>query len=300
MTHTTPDNFLGLDQQYSTLETSKVVVLPIPFEATVSYGGGTVNGPTAIIEASQQVEFYDREFDTEPAKNWGVHTLPSVDVNDQDPDSAMHSIAKAVEQTARLGKLVCVLGGEHSVSGAVAQGLQAVHGDFVTVQIDAHADLRDEYEGSKHSHACAMRRILDVGAGDLLQLGIRSLDISEAHMIKTDPRITTFYSENVHDGLHLPALRDFVRGKQVYFTIDIDGLDVGLVPATGTPEPDGLTWREVLEITRILVQESSKVVAFDIMELAPIENLHSPNFVSAKLTYKVMSIIMAKQADLWQ
>jgi agmatinase len=288
-----PNNFLGLDSLHSDYAASKVLVLPIPYEATVSYGGGTARGPAAIITASQQVELYDREFEDEVALRWGVHTLPPLEMEASDPDEAMAQIAAEVARQARSGKLLGILGGEHSISGAVAQGLREVHGSFVTVQIDAHADLRDEYDGTPHSHACAMHRVLDAGAGPVMQLGIRSLSADEAEMINNDERVFTFFSEDVHAGKHLKALREYVRGQPVYLTIDIDGLDVSLVPATGTPEPDGLTWNETLEIIRIVAQESAQVLAFDIMELAPIPGFHSPDFVTAKLTYKTMSILMA-------
>lgn len=294
--HESCDNFLGLDAPHSTYERSGVILLPIPYEATVSYGGGTANGPSAIIAASQQVELYDREFADEPALRWGVHTLPALELTDSS-DSVMSAIAHAVEFHARSGKLLGVLGGEHSISGAVAQGLRAAHGSFVTVQIDAHADLRDEYEGTPHSHACAMRRVLDAGAGPVMQLGIRSLSVDEAAVIQNDERVQTFFSEDIHAGNHRQPLAEYVRGQNVYLTIDIDGLDVSLIPATGTPEPDGLSWNEALEIVRIVARESARVLAFDVMELAPIPGLHSADFVTAKLTYKTMSIIMAARQN---
>lgn len=287
-----PNGFLGLDTTHSSFEASRVLIMPIPFEATVSYGGGTAEGPDAIITASQQVELYDREFDEEPALTWGVHTLEPLDMGDYEPDVVMPLIAEAVQRYAESGKLLCILGGEHSISGAVAEGLYGVHGDFVTVQIDAHADLRDEYQGTPYSHACAMRRVLDAGSEAVMQLGIRSLCLEEADMIRNSERVITFFSEDVHAGKHQQALVDFVRGKKVYLTIDVDGLDVSLIPATGTPEPDGLRWHETLGIIRTVAREAAQVLAFDVMELAPIEGHHASDFVAAKLTYKTMSMIM--------
>ncbi len=291
MTH--EHNFLGLDGQHANYAHSAVILLPIPYEATVSYGGGTANGPSAIIAASQQVELYDREFADEPALRWGVHTLPALELAADSPAAVMQAIAAAVESHARSGKLLGVLGGEHAISGAVAQGLWAAHGSFVTVQIDAHADLRDEYAGTPFSHACALRRVLEVGAGTVMQLGIRSLSVDEAAFARENANVSTFFSEDIHMGKHLQPLADYVRGQNVYLTIDIDGLDVSLVPATGTPEPDGLSWNEALEIVRIVARESANVLAFDVMELAPIPGFHAADFVTAKLTYKTMSIIMA-------
>jgi agmatinase len=287
-------NFLGLDAAHSAFETSKVAVLPIPYELTTSYGQGTRQGPRALLHASHQIELYDREFGQECALAWGVHTLPFLAPNYSSPEIAHAEIAEAVAHYAASGKLLCVLGGEHSISGGVARGLHDAHGPFVTVQLDAHADLRDSYEGTPFSHASAMRRVIDNGGGPVLQLGIRSLSADEAAFIAAEPaKVRTFFAEQVHAGEHRSALQEFVRNKPVFLTIDIDCLDAGLMPATGTPEPDGLTWQEVLEIVRTVAEASARVLAFDVMELAPIPGLQAPDYVAAKLTYKVMSLIMA-------
>lgn len=286
-------NFLGLPAEHSAFETSAVRLLPVPYELTTSYGQGTRQGPRALIEASQQVELYDREFDAECALAWGVHTLPFLAPNYHSPEVAHAEIAEAVADQARDAGLLCILGGEHSISGSVAQGLHDVHGPFVTVQLDAHADLRAEYEGTPYSHASAMRRVLDVSGGPLLELGIRSLSSDEADFMRGHPdQVRVFFAEQIHAGEHHEALKNFVQGKPVFLTIDIDCFDVGLMPATGTPEPDGLQWTEVLDIVRTVANNARRVLAFDVVELAPIAGLHGPNFLAAKLTYKVMSIIM--------
>jgi agmatinase len=292
-----PSNFLGLDTEHSTLDTSGVLILPVPYELTTSYGQGTRQGPRALLHASAQVELYDREFDRECALDWGVHTLPFLAPNYHSPEVAHAEIAAAVAEYAQTGKLLCMLGGEHSISGSVARGLHEVYGSFVTVQLDAHADLRDEYEGTPYSHASAMRRVIDNGGGPVLQLGIRSLSVDEAGFIRDQPEaVRTFFAEQVHAGEHHEALRDFVRGKPVFLTIDVDCFDAALMPATGTPEPDGLLWPEVLEIVRVVAAESARVLAFDVMELAPLPGNQAPDYLAAKLTYKVMSLIMAKRA----
>ena len=275
-----------------------MLVLPVPYELTTSYGQGTRQGPRALLHASAQVELYDREFERECALEWGVHTLPFLAPNYHSPEVAHTEIAEAVAEYARTDKLLCVLGGEHSISGSVARGLHEVHGPFVTVQLDAHADLRDEYEGTPYSHASAMRRVIDNGGGPVLQLGIRSLSVDEAAFIREQPEaVQTFFAEQVHAGEHLDALRAFVRGKSVFLTIDVDCFDAALMPATGTPEPDGLLWPEVLDIVRIVAAESGRVLAFDVMELAPIAGNQAPDYLAAKLTYKVMSLLMAKRAE---
>lgn len=290
------DNFLGLDDEHSTLSRAGVVVLPVPYEVTVSYGQGTRRGPRAIISASQQVELYDREFRDEPALSWGVHTTRSLAPDYQSPEATMQAISNAVSRYLKMGKLVCVLGGEHAVSGGVAAGIARQHPEFVTVQLDAHADLRDTYEGTMHSHACAARRILDAKSGPIMQLGIRSLSSEEAQFSIMNPdQVRIFFAEEVHAGLHLQALEDFVRNKMVYLTIDIDCLDAALMPATGTPEPNGLSWDQVLMIVRTIAGASRHVAAFDVVELAPIPGNHAPDYLAAKLVYKVMSILMSKQ-----
>ncbi len=290
-----PLNFLGLPAEHAEPDRSGVVVLPVPYELTTSYGQGTRNGPQALLVASQQVEVYDREFGREPALEFGVHTLPLLAPNYRDPQTAHAEIAAAVAAYAP-DKLLCVIGGEHSISGSVARGLHQVYGDFVTVQLDAHADLRAEYEGTPYSHASAMRRVIDNGGGPVLQLGIRSLSSDEAEFIRTQPdRVETFFAEDIHAGKHQQRLIDFVRGKQVFLTIDIDCFDAALMPATGTPEPDGMSWNEVLDVVRSVAAHAQRVLAFDVMELAPIPGMQAPDYLAAKLTYKVMSLIMAKR-----
>lgn len=288
-----PLNFLGLPPEHSDRDTSRALVLPVPYELTTSYGQGTRNGPRALLVASQQVELYDREFEGEPALDYGVHTLPFLAPNYRDPATAHAEIAAAVAAHAG-ARLLCVLGGEHSISGSVARGLREVHGDFVTVQLDAHADLRDEYEGTPYSHASAMRRVIDAGS-PVLQLGIRSLSVDEAQFIRDEPgKVETFFAEDVHAGKHLARLAEFVRGKQVFLTIDIDCLDAALMPATGTPEPDGMTWNEVLAAVRAVREHAGQVIAFDVMELAPIPDMQAPDYLAAKLAYKVMNILLAE------
>lgn len=292
-------NFLGLEPAASAFDTSQVVIFPVPYELTTSYGQGTRQGPRALLEASHQVELYDHELDAECALAWGVHTLPFLAPNYQSPEIAHAEIAAAVAEYAGSGKLLCVLGGEHSISGSVARGLHQMYGNFVTVQLDAHADLRDSYEGTPYSHASAMRRVIDNGGSPVLQLGIRSLSADEAAFIRGEPHsVTTFFAEQVHAGEHRAALAEFVRDKQVFLTIDIDCLDAALMPATGTPEPDGLRWTEVLEIVRVVAAESRRVLAFDVMELAPIPGMQAPDYLAAKLTYKVMSIVMARRTPI--
>lgn len=286
------NDFLALPEAHAAYDQAGVLLLPIPFEATVSYGHGAANGPTAIIEASKQVELYDREFDQEPALVYGVHTLPAVTLP-ADPEAAVAAIATAVAAAAASGKLVVGLGGEHTVSVGFGRGLlEALGGPLTIVQIDAHCDLRDSYEGSRYSHACIARRLLEEeGIEQVLQLGIRSLCPEEMAFVRANPeRVQIWFSEYIHAGGWKEELIARLRGRRVYLTIDVDGLDPSIVPATGTPEPDGLTWTEVLSILRTVTQHAT-VVGMDCVELAPVETLHMADYAVAKLLYKAISFV---------
>ncbi|MFN3651439.1 MAG: agmatinase [Armatimonadota bacterium] len=291
-----PGGFLNLPAEYTAWERAGVVVLPVPFELSTSYGGGTRRGPAALIEASAQVELYDRELDDEPALRWGVHTLPPLARELRSPEAATDAIAAAVEELARSGKLPVILGGEHSISPGVARGLHRVFGDFVTVQLDAHADLRAEYEGTPHSHACAAARISKFSP--VIQVGIRSLDVTEMEFIREQPeRVRTFWAEDVLSDPQGVARQvgELVAGKRVFLTLDLDVFDASIMPSTGTPEPGGLRWHDVLAQVRA-VAEAGDVIGFDCVELAPIPGFHAPDFTAAKLVYKTISYIMRRRA----
>ncbi len=288
-----PDNFLALDEGVSSFDDARVLILPVPLEATVSWGGGTAGGPAAIIAASRQVELYDREHAREPALDYGIHTLPSLTIDD-DPAVATAEIAAAVAEAAGGGRLVVVLGGEHTISAGVSHGLlEARGGPLTVVQLDAHSDLRDTYDGTPFSHACVARRILeDPRVEQILQLGVRSVDAEEvAFAAASDGRVRVWYAEDVHDGGWRKEFLARVRGRRVHLTIDVDGLDPAIVPATGTPEPDGLTWREALEIIRTTASEGA-IVGIDCVELAPQPGLHHADFAVAKLLYKTITYAM--------
>jgi len=287
-----PDTFLGLDEAHSGYEHSAALILPLPYECTVSYGQGTREGPRAIIRASQQVELYDREHDDEPALTYGIHTLPALAPIVSGPEAMVATIAAAAEEHLRTGRLLVGLGGEHTVSIGMARAVHALYGDFVMVQIDAHSDLRDTYEGSAYSHACIARRVLDLGA-TVIQLGIRSICREEIALIRAErERLRVFFAEDVHAGGHLAALAELVRGRVVFLTIDLDGLDPALVPATGTPEPGGLSWTQALDIVRTAISGAARVAAIDCVELAPIAGQSASDFLAAKLVYKAIGLTL--------
>lgn len=291
-----PHNFLGLDEANTSYERSAALILPIPYEGTVSYGQGTREGPGAIIHASHQVELYDRELDSEPALSFGIHTLPALAPVISGPEGMVDAITACAEEHLRTGKLLVGLGGEHTVSAGIARAVQAVYGDFVMVQIDAHSDLRDSYEGSRYSHACVARRVLDQGA-TVVQFGIRSICREEIELIRREStRLRVYFAEDVHAGQYQRALAGLVRGRTVFLTIDLDGFDPALVPATGTPEPNGLSWHQVLDIVRIVTQES-RVVAFDCVELAPLPGQHASDFLAAKLIYKTIGLTLSARSE---
>ena len=288
-----PDNFLALEDPHATLDSARVVILPVPLEATVSWGGGTAAGPRAIIEASRHVELYDRELDREPALGYGIHTLPALGLSD-DPAVAIAEIAAAVCEASATGRLVVALGGEHTISAGVNHGLlDARGGPLTVVQLDAHSDLRDTYEGTPLHHACVARRILeDPRVEQLLQLGVRSVDGEEVAFARAhDGRVRTWYAEDVHDGGWREEFVARVRGRRIHLTLDVDGLDPAIVPATGTPEPDGLSWREALEIISTTAAEGS-ILGIDCAELAPQPGLHHADFAVAKLLYKTITYAM--------
>lgn len=289
-----PNNFLGLEEEHSAYSNSAALILPLPYEGTVSYGQGTRFGPQAIIEASQQVELYDRELDDEPALTHGIHTLPALAPMVSGPEDVVDSIAAYAEEHLHSGKLLVALGGEHTVSVGTARAVQAVYGDFVLVQIDAHSDLRDTYEGSPYSHASIARRIFDMGA-TIIQFGIRSICREEVEFIRREKeRVHVSFAEDVHVGQHLANLPDLLHGRAVFLTIDLDGFDPAYVPATGTPEPNGLSWAQGLDIIRTITQHS-RVVAIDCVELAPTPGQHTSNFFAAKLVYKAIGLTLAKK-----
>ena len=293
-----PQNFLGLPEKNSRFEDSAVLVLPIPYDGTTSYRSGAKDGPRAIIEASRQVELYDAEFQKECALQWGIHTLPAIAPDHAGPEATVARIESVVADHAGSGKLLAILGGEHSISIGVARALRRVHGDFVTVQLDAHADLRDSYDGTPYSHACAARRIVEQCGSHVVQLGIRSVDFSEAAYIGDHPQnVTTIFAETMHTSRDwLDLLKERVAGKPVFLTVDLDAFDPAIMPATGTPEPDGLSYRTVLEIIRMIAAEA-RIIAFDCVELAPIPGLHHPDFTTAKLVYKIINLIMRQRSQ---
>jgi agmatinase len=290
----TPWNFLGLPEEVSSPEHSRGWLLPIPYESTTSYGAGTREGPAAILAASRQVELYDQEFGCEPAMQYGIHTTLPLSLVHRSPEAMIESIAEAVAQLlsgAPRPTVLGVLGGEHSISAGVVRGLsRALHPDpLVVVHVDAHSDMREEYEGTPYSHACAAKRLQEICP--VFQIGIRNLSSEEASFLRGCSHIRTVFSEEATDpaGRFLNDLARFVKQKHVFFTIDLDGLDPSIMPAVGTPEPGGISWERMLQIARTVAAHCASVPVFDVVELAPIPGFRAPDFLAAKLVYKLFS-----------
>jgi agmatinase len=283
-----PRNFMGLDEQGSALDRAQAIVLPVPYEATISYGGGTGAGPAAILEASRYIELYDQELDCEPA-DVGIATLPALHLTGSGPADALAELRDAYDRVLDEAgeRFVILLGGEHSLSSApiLAWADRMPDRRLSVLQIDAHTDLRPEYEGSPYSHASVMARVRE--RVNLVAVGIRALTSEEKRVADASDAIHIFFADDIHQG---DAWIDDViatLGDDVYISFDVDGLDPSLVPATGTPEPGGLLWYPVLKLLRRVCAER-RVVAADIVELAPIPGLHAPDFLVAKLCYKLI------------
>jgi agmatinase len=283
-----PHNFLGLDDDKSNFDSARVVIFPVPYEATTSYGAGTGAGPDAIIQASRYIELYDQELDSEPA-DVGIATLPELHLSGAGPQQAIQELRDAYDRIldAGNGKFVVMLGGEHSISSApILAHVERNKGKRVSVlQFDAHTDLRHEYEGSPYSHAAVMHRVHQ--KVDLVAVGIRALTREERELARNSPNIHLFLADDIHTG---DAWMDDVMAKLgdiVYISFDVDGFDPSLVPSTGTPEPGGLQWYPVMKLLRRVFSERN-VIGADVVELAPIPGLSAPDFLVAKLVYKMI------------
>ncbi len=282
-------NYGGLDPHLSDFENSKVLIWPVPYEKTVSYGRGTKEGPAAIIQASRYMETYDEELGGETAAI-GIHTLPAMDA-EREPAAMMAALQQEAGRLLDTGKFVCMLGGEHSISPPVVRAFREKFPRLSVLQIDAHADLRDSYEGTGLSHACAMRRVVE--ACPAVQVGIRSLSSEEALAIPGLPT-RVFYAQDIVGRTDWVERAVDALSEDVYLTLDIDGLDPSLVPDTGTPEPGGLMWYEVLGFLRMLA-EKRNVVGMDLVELCRSSTSNASSFLAAKLIYKTLGYVFRDQ-----
>jgi agmatinase len=278
-----PFTFCGLEQSADSFDRAGAVILPVPFERTTSYGAGTRSGPREIIAASGQVELYDEELGREIC-DVGIHTLAGMESPFASTAEALAEMRRVAAWLAGAGKFFVALGGEHALTAPLVAGVADVHAGVTVLQIDAHADLRDSYMGDRYSHASAMRRVLECAPA--VQVAIRNLSAPEAEAIPTLDT-TVFYDWNMRDDPAWMTRIVDALGEKVYITIDLDGLDPAVMPAVGTPEPGGLSWRELLTLLK-LVMSTRTVVAADVVELCPIPGFVAPNFLAARLVYKLI------------
>lgn len=284
----TKQNFLAIEKGISSFKNSRIVVVQAPYEHTVSYGGGTKNGPKAIITASQYVEFYDEELDRELCSEVGIATLPPIQFGKKSDAKAMKLIQEQVEQLLAADKFVVTLGGEHTITQATAAAHLKKYPNMSVLQFDAHSDLRESYQGSKFSHASVMARVCELmDPKKVVQVGIRAQCSEESRFIK-EKGVNTFYAHTIRGGYNWSDGVMECLGDEVYVTFDVDGFDPSIMPSTGTPEPNGLYWAETMQLLR-RIGEKKKIVGFDVVELAPVKGVHHPDLTAAKLTYKMMN-----------
>jgi agmatinase len=282
--------FLG-SEVAATYDAARVVILPIPYEATTTYRRGCENGPDAILEASHQVEYYDEELDWETGRDIGIYTHPAIADTRNGKFSAQEMLQVTQETVSKLiqdGKFVIALGGEHSITTGVVAAYRQAYPDepFTVVQIDAHGDLRHEYEGSIHNHACVMRRIVDMGL-PTVQIGIRAICKEEADLMKEKNLVVFRAREIATQPDWIERAIAAIPTQKVFLTIDLDGIDPTLIPGVGTPEPGGLNWYALTEFLRRVI-ETYQVIGCDVMELAPIVDSVVSQFTAAKLVYKLI------------
>jgi agmatinase len=285
-----PKTFAGLSGQ--TYKDAKAVVLPVPYDKTSSFGKGADKGPQALIDTSPQMELYDREFDCEAYEKYGIFTLPALKVEKMSSEKMLSTIEKKYSELLKDGKFVGMLGGEHSITPGIMPALLKKYPDLTVLQWDAHGDLRDSYEGTKNSHACAMRRCYDY-VDKIVQVGIRSICQDEANYIKENNLADNIYHPRrfgLDQATKAKSIAEIVNklSNNVYITIDLDGFDPSILPATGTPEPGGLSWYDCLDLMKAVFAKKN-VVGFDVLELAPIKGFPSSEFMAALLVYKLFN-----------
>lgn len=282
-------NFLAIEKKYSSYENSDIVIVQAPLEKTVSYGKGTKFGPKEILNASHYVEFFDEEFNRELCFEKGICTLSEIKFGKLSLKEAIDKIYEIVKKQIEAQKFVVTVGGEHSLSSAPIKAHFENYSDLSILQIDAHSDFRDSYEGTKYSHASVMARVAEFSK-EIVQVGIRAQCKEEYDFIKKNG-IKTFYARAIREDKHgknWPKKVLDSLNKNVYITFDVDGFDPSVISATGTPEPGGLFWDETMNLLKLIGKER-KIVGFDVVELAPNKSDVSSSFNTAKLVYKLLN-----------
>jgi agmatinase len=288
------DNFLGIeDEAYYNYENAKFVIQQLPYEYTSSYLLGSAKGPNAIVKASQFVELYDEELDTEAYLKNRICTLEPVDFANKVDAEAIGQIEEETTKLLNDDKFVVSIGAEHTVTYGLVKAHAKKYDNLSILQFDAHSDLREAYQDNPYSHASVLKRVWDMGL-NIVQVGIRAQCIEEAQLIKQSDKLHTFYAHKIRQNNNWIDEALEKLGDDVYITIDADGFDPSVIPAVGTAEPNGLFWNESIELFRRTIQEKN-VVGFDIVECAPIEGTILSEYTLAKLAYKLMGYITTKQ-----
>lgn len=283
--------FLGLDKDESvSVDEARAVIVPFGLEASVSYGGGTAKGPQAIIEASHQVELFDEEFWREVYRDYGVATLDFPEIADDIP-AALEQLANTTEALLQGNKFPLILGGEHSLTAGAIRPFVERYPDLAILHFDAHADLRDGYDGEHYSHAAALRRVMDHPIDTLVSIGIRNISAGEIGFLEANRHRIHIHWAKDRRQWNTQAIVEPLRGRPVYLTFDLDGFDSSIMAATGTPEPGGVHWEEAIDIIRA-ASKISNIVGADVVELAPREELHACDFLAAKLCYKILNFAL--------
>jgi agmatinase len=287
--------FLGVEEKYlKSFDQAKAVIVPFGLEKSVSYGGGTKNGPKAIIKASQQVELFDEEFWCEPFRKYGVVTLKEQKIVKDSVAKALKQLEQTIEKILAAKKFPLILGGEHSITAGSIRPFVKRYPNLAILHFDAHADLRDGYGEEHFSHAAALRRVMDNPISTLISCGIRNISASEIPYLEANKNRITIHFAKDKRKWDIEKIVAPLKNRPVFLTFDLDGFDSSLMQATGTPEPGGIMWDDALDIIR-QTSKVANIVGADVVELAPVKHLHSCDFLAAKLCYKILSYALLKK-----
>jgi len=282
-------NFGGIEPEYEAIERAAFVVVPVPYDLTTTYQGGARKGPAAILEASCNMELYDEELEAETYRA-GIHTLPPLEAVAAGPEGMLDRVEEAIDGVFELGKIPVMLGGEHSITLGAVRAAAKRYPKLSVLHLDAHADMRDSYQGTPYSHACIGRRMQELCP--VVQAGIRSMSVEEAAFLRKET-VPCFSAATIRKDRTWVSKALSHLSKDVYISVDLDALDPSVMPATGTPEPGGMLWQDVLALIREVCRKR-RVVGFDLVELAPIPGMVAPDFLAARLAYRMMGYVSKK------